>query len=114
MSALDRTAGMPTPLLALVNKVTPPSRAILYCVPTRVIRVIALDDSDLTFRVEQLVITGKDPHNPSGTWTTLSSHSDTRAGGSYAAAIEAALKAQIDLRAKLQKKMAKRMQVLKP
>lgn len=106
---------MPGPLLALVNKVEPPARAMLYCVPTRVIRVIAVDPSDKAFRVEQLVITGKDPHNPIGNWITLSSHGGTAAGESYPTAIEAAYKSQNDLRAKLQKKMEKRKaQLVRP
>lgn len=92
------------PLYALLNKVDPPAVAVLYCVPTRVIRVTATDQNYRAFRVEQLVITTKDPNNPHGNWATLSSHADRVEGASYPEAVEAAYAAQKRLVQKLQQR----------
>lgn len=78
----------------LLNKVDPPQRAMAFCVPTRVIRVIATDDSFRTFRVEQLVLTNRNPVDPKGNWTTISTHGSATVGASYNDAMNAAMEAQ--------------------
>lgn len=87
-------------VIDLLNKVDPPGRVMLHCVPTRVIRVLSTDDSFKTFRVEQFVVTAKDP--PAGNWVTLSTHGSEARGQSYSIACEAAYKAQTELKSKLQ------------
>lgn len=96
------------PLIDLLNKCDEGQRVMLFMVPLRIIRVLAIDTEWKTFRVEQLVLTNKDPSNPKGNWSTLSTHSNPVAGQAYPVACEAAAKAQNDLRTKLQKKMAAR------
>lgn len=86
----ERTLSNPIDVL---NKVDPPHRIMLFCVPLRGIRVVGTDTEFKTFRVEQLV---KDK------WLTLSTHTATQSGGSYAVACQAALKAQQTLIMKLQ------------
>lgn len=95
---------LPQPLIDLLNKCEPGQRVMLYTVPLRIIRIIATDDQMKCFRVEQLVITNKDPQKPHGNWTTLSTHGSEVPGQSWAVACEAAVKAQADLKAKLMKK----------
>lgn len=87
----------------LLNKVEPPQRAVLYGL-SRVIRVIATDETLRTFRVEQLTITGRDALAPQGSWHTLSTHSSQAEGQSYSIAVKAALAAQKKLRRKLQQR----------
>lgn len=93
-------------LTALLNKVDPPSRIMFHCVPLRVVRVVAVDEAFKSFRVEQLVMTGRDMNDPKGHWKTLSAHSSPIMGESYQPAAQAAVKAQNDLRYKLTKRVA--------
>lgn len=99
------------PLADLLNKVDAPARVMGFAWPSRIIRVTTTDESYRTFRVEQLILTKNDPHNPRGTWNTLSTHGSERPGESYPVALEAACKAQSDLRAKLLKRRAERQAV---
>jgi len=88
----------PPDIVALLNKMEiAGSRVMLFYVPTRIIRVLDVDDTGHTFRVEQLVQTG---HN-NGSWRTLSTHGSEIPGQSWAAAVEAGRKSQLDLIAKL-------------
>lgn len=104
---------LPRPLVDLLNKVdTSGHRIMMFMVPLRIVRVIATDDTFMTFRVEQLVITGKNPMDPRGTWTTLSTHSGRVAGAAYQDAREAGEKAQADLTRKLQRQMAQTQQMM--
>lgn len=93
------------PLIDILNKCEDGQRIMCHMVPLRVIRVIAVDTSWCSFRVEQLNLTNKDPNNPRGSWATLSAHTNPVAGQAYPIAWEAATKAQNELRGKLQKKM---------
>ncbi len=94
-----------TPALAiLLNKVEDGFIPFCYMMPTRVIRVIA-DKSFCTFRVERLIFYNRDRYNPSGAWKTLATFGDKLPGAKCAQAMNAAIKAQDDLRAKLQKRM---------
>jgi hypothetical protein len=103
----DTTMSLPQPLVALLNKVdTPGHRVMMFMVPLRIVRVISTDDTFMTFRVEQLVITGKNPMDPRGTWTTLSTHSGQVAGAAYQNACKAGIEAQADLTRKLERQMA--------
>lgn len=102
------------PLYDLLNRIDPPGRVISYCIPTRIVRVTATDDSFRAFHVEQLVITTKDLNNPQGNWHTLSSHADAVEGASYSAALLAAYKAQDDLKRKLEQRRAKLLEQSKP
>lgn len=101
-------------LYDLINRIAPPARVISYCIPTRIIRVIATDDTFRAFHVEQLSITSKDPNNPQGNWHTLSSHADAVEGASYSVALLAAYKAQDDLKRKLEARRAKLLEQTKP
>lgn len=92
------------PMLDLLNKCEPPMTALLYCVPLRIVRVVGTDETFKVFRVEQLVITGRDPSNPRGSWTTLSTHASETVGGSYPLAVEAAIKAQDDIKRQLMRR----------
>lgn len=106
---------MTKPLIDLLNKVESPARIMLFTVPLRAIRVIAIDDEFKTFHVEQLVLTNKDPHNPRGSWTLLSTHGNPKAGQAWGVAVGAALEAQKTLRHKLaQRQAARRPQLLVP
>ena len=99
-------------MIDLLNKVEPPATAIVYCVPTRIIRVVQTDATMTTFRVEQLVEHGGfGGQQPTGAWKTLSLHTDPREGAAFAVALNAAWKAQGDLVAKLKRRMADRMNV---
>lgn len=95
---------LPQPLIDLLNKCEPGQRVMLFAVPLRIIRVTATDDNMKCFRVEQLVITNKDPQKPCGNWATLSTHGSEVPGQSWQVACEAAAKAQAELKAKLIKK----------
>lgn len=108
---------MTQPIIDLLHKVDSPKQKImLFTVPMRMIRVVATDsESFKTFRVEQLLLTSKDVHNPRGSWNTLSTHGSETPGASYQDAVEAALKAQVNLRNKLQQRaQARRPQLLVP
>lgn len=95
---------MPKPLVDLLNKVTPPHKIMMFTMPLRAIRVVAIDDEFKTFHVEQLVITNKDMQNPKGSWTLLSAHGNPQPGQAWGVATEAALRAQVRLREKLERK----------
>lgn len=97
-------------MIALLNKVEPPARVLTHCVPTRVIRVVQIDDKGTTFRVEQLVEHGGfSTPSPRGAWKTMSIHTDPREGAAYNVALAAAWKAQVDLIALLKRRMQERM-----
>lgn len=66
----------PSPeLSALLCKVEPGQQIIAHMVPTRIIRVIAIDSACCTFRVQQLVeIIGHTPLTPKGDWKDISTH----------------------------------------
>lgn len=102
------------PLYDLLNKIDPPARVISYCIPTRIVRVTATDETFRAFHVEQLSITSKDPNNPQGNWHTLSSHADAVEGASYPVAMKAAYEAQNDLKRKLEARQAKLMEQRAP
>lgn len=95
------------PIVDLLNKVDPPARVMFHCVPTRIIRVIAIDESFKSFRVEQLIMTGGNRSDPKGTWRTLSTHGGPVAGEAYGIASKAAIVAQNELRKKLQARVGK-------
>jgi hypothetical protein len=88
----------------LLNKAEPQQRVMLFCIPSRMIRVTATDASFKAFRVEQLVLTNKDPANPRGNWASLSTHGSEASGAAYQDAIEHAIKAQQNLIRKLQQR----------
>lgn len=100
---------LPQPLIDLLNKCEPGQRIMLFTVPLRIIRIIATDEHMKCFRVEQLIITNKDPQRPFGNWATLSTHGSEVPGQSWSVACEAAVKAQADLKAKLLKKSQVRL-----
>lgn len=104
---------MPAPaMIALLNDCTPPSRVLAHMVPTRIIRIIAVDEECKTLRVEQLVEhSGFGTIAPKGAWATLSTHGSMQPGGSLKAAFEAASLAQRDLVAKLKRRIAARQQM---
>lgn len=77
---------------------------MLFAVPLRIIRIIATDENMKCFRVEQLIITNKDPQKPFGNWATLSTHGSEVPGQMWGPACEACIKAANELRAKLMKK----------
>ncbi len=104
---------MTKPWYDLLNKIDPPMVALLHCVPLRVVRVVATDEAFKVFRVEQLVLTSRDPHNPRGNWTTISTHASKVVGGAYALAVEAAIKAQGDLKHKLEQRVEKRRELVR-
>lgn len=96
----------------LLHKVESPHRIMLFCVPTKCIRLVTIDETFRTFRVEQLVITNNSMHNPRGTWTTLSTHGSETPGASYMDAFKAAEKAQQDLIRKVQRQQQKKRLVM--
>lgn len=85
-----------------------PRRIMCFTLPLRMIRVVAQDESMMTFRVEQLVLTNKDRLNPKGTWTTLSTHGGQAFMGTYMLALEHAVKAQSELHRKLVRRAEQR------
>ena len=94
----------------LLNKCEPPARVLAHAVPTRIIRLVQMDEAGLVFRVEQLIEhAGFSSANPKGEWKTLSTHGGKRPGEAMAPAFNAMLKAQQDLIYKLQKRMAVQM-----
>lgn len=111
------TTMMTKPLLDLLHKCdSPKQKVMLFTVPIRMIRVVATDSASFkTFRVEQLLLTNKDVHNPRGSWNTISTHGSETPGAAYQDAVEAAIKAQHELRRKLQQRAAaRRPQLLVP
>lgn len=95
----------------LLNQCEAPRRIMLFTLPLRTIRIVTMDESFKTFRVEQLVMHNNDRHNPKGAWQTLSTHGGAVQGGAYMLAIEAALAAQHELHNKLVKR-AQRKQLV--
>lgn len=93
----------PTPAMAeLLNKVEDGQHIILHMVPTRIIRVIAIDSTFRTFRVEQLVEhVGNSPLAPKGMWKPISTHGSETPWESYGPATEAGWQAQRQLIAAL-------------
>lgn len=96
-----------SPMLDLMHKTEPNHKIMLFMVPARALRVIATDDSFKSFRVEQLVLTSKDPHNPRGSWNTLSTHSGPQPGGAWGVACKAASEAQEKLMHRMQQRQQK-------
>ena len=94
-------ANIPQSLIDLLHKVDPGEIIMTFAVPLRIFRIVAVDDTYHSFRVQQLVRTNRDAYNPKGTWKTLSLHGGKRPFDAYAQAIAAAHKAQADLRNKL-------------
>jgi hypothetical protein len=94
---------IPQPLMDLLNKVEPGQRVMAFAVPLRVFRVICVDETYNSFRVEQLVMTTKSAFNPRGSWRTLSMHGGQVPFQAYPQALAASHKAQNDLRNKLLK-----------
>jgi hypothetical protein len=94
------------PMLDLMHKTDANHKIMLFMVPARALRIVATDDSFMSFRVEQLVITNKDPHNPRGSWNTLSTHSGPQPGAAWNVACQAAAEAQQTLLHKLQQRRA--------
>lgn len=91
----------------LLHKCEPNQRIMMFAMPSRIVRVVAADESLKTFRVEQLVITNSNPHDPRGTWTTLSTHSGPKEGAAYHDAVKACVAAQDQLRRKMQEQQPK-------
>lgn len=89
-------------LIAALNKCDPPARALLHCVPTRIIRVVDVKNDGLTFHVEQFVQRGSVIGPLNAAWQILSTHSGQRPGEALRVAVDAAHKAQKDLIAKVQ------------
>lgn len=83
-------------------------RVMLFMVPTRIVRVVATDETLKTFRVEQLIITGDDAISPRGNWTTLSTHGSEVPGQSFKPAVDAAHEAQKNLIRKLNRRIEKK------
>lgn len=94
---------IPQPLIDLLHKVDPGEQIMTFAVPLRIFRVVAVDETYHSFRVQQLVRTNKDAFNPRGTWKTLSLHGGKHPWDSYTSAFAAAHKAQADLKTKLLK-----------
>lgn len=102
------------PVLAdLLNKVEPGQQIITHGVPLRIFRVTAIDESFRTFRVEQLVMHNRDPHNPRGFWKALTTHGGAGPWDSYTDAFAAMCKAQTHLKAKLTKIQRERQQSMR-
>jgi hypothetical protein len=95
---------IPSPLVKLLNRVDEHYIVVCHFVPTRIIRVTA-HESFKTFRVEQLVRTNKDNLQPQGTWRTLSTHGGEIPFEAFPSVMNAAKKAQDDLREKIKTKM---------
>lgn len=95
---------MTQPLIDLLNKVEAPKKIMLFTMPLRAIRIVAVDEEFKTFHVEQLVLTNKNMHSPRGSWQLLSTHGNPISGRAWGVALEAALEAQTTLRAKLARK----------
>jgi hypothetical protein len=87
-------------LASLLNQVDPPFRVFCHMVPLRVVRVTT-DENFCTFRVEQLVRTNKSNIDPKGSWRTISTHGSPKPAYMLREAMNAAVKAQHDLRAKI-------------
>lgn len=99
---------LPQPVIDLLNKIENPNhRVMAFAVPLRMLRIVATDTTFKTFRVEQLVITNQNPHDPRGNWTTLSTHGSDTPGAAYNDAGTALLEAQTNLRRKLEQQHAK-------
>jgi hypothetical protein len=99
---------IPQALADLLNKTDAGWIVFAHMVPTRIFRITA-HESFKTFRVEQFTRTNKDNITPSGTWHTLSTHGSETPGAMLQAACTAALKAQNDFRAKMQKRVEARV-----
>jgi hypothetical protein len=94
-------------MVGLLNRVDDGYVPFAFMVPLRVVRVIASINFK-TFRVEQFVRTNKDNFEPRGSWHTLSTHGSETPGAMLNTAMQAAAKAQADLRAKVERKYAKK------
>lgn len=97
---------MSKPFIDLMNKVDPPQKIMMFTMPMRAIRIVAMDDEFKTFHVEQLVLTSKDVHNPRGSWALLSTHGNPLPGRAWGVAVDAALKAAAKLKQKLEQRHA--------
>lgn len=80
-----------------MNRHEPGQKVMLFCMPTRVIRLTAIDDSYRTFRVEHLQLTKRDPNDPKGQWATLSTHGSETPWTTYDQAMERAFEAQASI-----------------
>jgi len=107
---------IPQPLIDLINKTDPNFIAFAHgCVVSPgphahtvflPLRISASLDFK-TFRVEQLIRTNKDPHNPRGSWSTLSTHGSETEGQMLRTACEAFFKARHDFIEKLNNRVRK-------
>ena len=83
----------PTPAMqALLDRNNVPgSRVVAFMVPTRIIRILQIDEAGHTFRVQQLA------PNPDR-WIDLSTHTNAAVPWeAYGVAMDAAVKAQLEL-----------------
>jgi hypothetical protein len=97
------TRDIPPHIAVELHKLDKPEQTIVcFAVPTRVIRIVQMDDSAKTFRVEQLVWSVPPPHlNCRGTWRTVSTHGSETPWESYPFALNALREAQQLLASKI-------------
>lgn len=88
-------------LIEVLNRVTPPSRVLAHCVPTRIIRVVDAYGDQRTYRVEQLIQHSMDGFTASE-WKPLSTHNNNTLRGAEKVAFQAAFAEQQKLIAKIQ------------
>ena len=79
-------------LIEVLNRVTPPSRVLAHCVPTRIIRVVDAYGDQRTYRVEQLIQHSMDGFTASE-WKPLSTHNNNTLRGAEKVAFQAAFAA---------------------
>jgi len=89
-------------LVIALNEVTAPSRIMLFCVPTRIIRLVDVFGDYKTFRVEQFVQQGNALGPLRAAWKEISHHVGDMPGEALKISVEAAHRAQKDLIAKVQ------------
>ena len=95
-------------LSAIMNKTEPDFIVFAHFVPTRIVRVTAHRDF-CRFRVEKLVITGRDPANPQGNWHT----EKALAGKTPGEMLNQAMQEAYQLQGQLVQQIQKRQQMAK-
>lgn len=90
-------------LTTIMNKTEPEFIVFAHFVPTRIVRVTAHKDF-CRFRVEKLVITGRDPANPQGNWHTEKALAGKMPGEMLNQAMQEAYQLQTTLIQQMQKR----------
>ena len=93
--------------IRILNRVDMPAVIVSFCVPTRILRIIARDETHCAFVVEEFVQTGH-PGTMLGTWTSRVTHSNAEPWKAYPAALKSAGMLQSELIRKLRKRMAEK------